>query len=88
MFQTNHEWASFHGAARAVSGGPIYFTDYPGKHDIELINQMTGRTTRGRNVILRPHRVGKSMNCYAGYDEQVLVKIGTYVGYALSLIHI
>jgi len=82
MFQTNHEWASFHGAARAVSGGPIYFTDYPGKHDIELINQMTGRTTRGRNVILRPHRVGKSMNCYAGYDEQALVKIGTYVGYA------
>lgn len=74
MFQTSHEWASFHGAARCVSGGPIYFTDYPGKHDIKLINQMTARTTRGKTVILRPHNVGKSTNAYAGYEDHSLKK--------------
>ncbi|GAB7357154.1 hypothetical protein MBLNU459_g8147t1 [Dothideomycetes sp. NU459] len=82
MFQTSHPWAGFHAAARCVSGGPIYFTDYPGKHDIELIHQMTARTPRGKTVILRPHTVGKSLNPYVGYEEQVLLKVGTYVGYA------
>lgn len=82
MFQTSHEWASFHGAARCVSGGPIYFTDYPGKHDIELINQMTAPTIRGKTVILRPHNVGKSTNAYAGYEDHALLKIHTYHGYA------
>lgn len=82
MFQTSHPWASFHAAARCVSGGPIYFTDYPGKHDIKLIHQMTARTPRGKTVILRPHTVGKSLNPYTRYEEQVLCKVGTYVGYA------
>lgn len=82
MFQTSHPWASFHGAARCVSGGPIYFTDTPGKHDIELIHQMTAPTPRGKTVILRPHTVGKSLNPYAAYHDQVLCKVGTYVGYA------
>ncbi|KEQ75924.1 glycoside hydrolase [Aureobasidium namibiae CBS 147.97] len=82
MFQTSHEWASFHGAARCVSGGPIYFTDYPGKHDIKLINQMTARTTRGKTVILRPYNIGKSVNAYAGYEDHSLLKVHTYHGYA------
>lgn len=82
MFQTSHPWAAFHGAARCVSGGPIYFTDYPGKHDIRLINQMTASTPRGKTVILRPHRIGKAMNPYLGYEDQALLKVGTYVGFA------
>lgn len=82
MFQTSHEWAGFHAAARCVSGGPIYFTDYPGKHDFALIQAMTAKTPRGRTVILRPHRIGKSLNAYAGYEEQVLLKVGTYVGFS------
>ncbi|KAK4995633.1 hypothetical protein LTR66_004598 [Elasticomyces elasticus] len=84
MFQTSHPWASFHGAARCVSGGPIYFTDEPKKHDIKLINQMTAQTPRGNTVILRPHQVGKTVESgvYSGYEEQALLKIGTYVGFA------
>ncbi|PSN70162.1 raffinose synthase protein-like protein Sip1 [Corynespora cassiicola Philippines] len=82
MFQTSHEWASFHAAARCVSGGPIYITDVPGKHDVDLINQMTGNTPRGQTVILRPHTVGKSTSAYNAYDDPVLLKIGTYVGMA------
>ncbi|PSK50323.1 hypothetical protein B9Z65_267 [Elsinoe australis] len=83
MFQTQHPWAGFHAAARCVSGGPIYFTDYPGKHDVALINAMTAATPEsGRRIILRPHRSGKSINAYAGYKEQALLKVGTYVGFA------
>lgn len=82
MFQTHHPWASFHAAARCISGGPIYFTDEPAKHDIELIRQMTALTPRGKTVILRPQNVGKSTSAYAEYDEEVLLKVGTYHGYA------
>ncbi|KAF1982555.1 glycoside hydrolase family 36 protein [Aulographum hederae CBS 113979] len=82
MFQTQHEWASFHAAARCVSGGPIYFTDKPGEHDIGLIRQMTATTPRGHTVILRPHRVGKASSPFTGYDENRLLKVETYVGFA------
>jgi Raffinose synthase or seed imbibition protein Sip1 len=80
MFQTVHDWAAFHAAARCVSGGPIYFTDVPGQHDVGLIKQMTAKTPRGNTVILRPHRVGKSSNAYVGYEERRLLKVDTFVG--------
>ena len=84
MFQTYHEYSSFHGAARCVSGGPIYFTDEPGKHGIDLIKQMTAQSNKGKTVILRPSTVGKviSTGLYTAYEEQRLLKIGTYHGHA------
>ena len=88
MFQTNHEYASFHAAARCVSGGPIYITDVPGRHDIGLIRQMTGNTPRGDTVILRPQTFGKSSSAYNAYNDPVLLKINTYVGRAQNGISI
>ncbi|KAF2192639.1 glycoside hydrolase family 36 protein [Zopfia rhizophila CBS 207.26] len=82
MFQTSHDWAWFHAAARCVSGGPIYITDVPGQHNVDLINQMTGKTPRGNTVILRPHTVAKSTHAYNGYDDPALLKVSTYVGMA------
>jgi hypothetical protein len=82
MFQTSHSYGSYHAAARCVSGGPIYITDIPGQHDVGLIRQMTGNTPRGDTVILRPHTVGKSTTAYNSYDDSVLLKITTYVGFA------
>ena len=83
MFQTSHPWAAFHAAARCVSGGPIYFTDTPGQHDIKLIRQMTAQTPRGKTVILRPHRVGKATDPYNSYKHsQAILRVGTYVGMA------
>lgn len=82
MFQTSHEWGSFHAAARAVSGGPIYFTDVPGQHDVKLIRQMTSQTPRGKTVILRPDTIGKAMDPYNSSKALAMLKIGTYVGYA------
>lgn len=84
MFQTSHDYAAFHAAGRCVSGGPIYITDVPGQHDIDLIAQMTGNTPRGDTVILRPQTVGKSTSAYNAYDDAVLLKISTYVGMAQS----
>jgi len=84
MFQTSHDYASFHAAGRCVSGGPIYITDVPGQHDINLIGQMAGNTPRGDTVILRPHTVGKSTSAYNSYDDPVLLKVATYVGMAHS----
>lgn len=79
MFQTVHSYSGYHAAARCVSGGPIYITDVPGQHDMGLIQQMTGQTTRGATVIFRPN-VGKSIDAYIGYDDEVLLKVGTYHG--------
>lgn len=84
MFQTVHDYSGFHAAARCVSGGPIYITDVPGQHDIELINQMTGLTPRGKTVIFRPSVLGKSIDYYVGYDDNSLLKVGAYHGMQLD----
>ncbi|KAI8630117.1 glycoside hydrolase family 36 protein [Xylariaceae sp. FL1651] len=82
MFQTNHEYAGYHAAARCISGGLIYITDVPGHHNVELINQMTGLTTRGKTVILRPSVLGRAVDIYTGYDEDTILKIGCFHGKA------
>ncbi|KAI2630297.1 glycoside hydrolase family 36 protein [Hypomontagnella submonticulosa] len=84
MFQTDHEFAGYHAAARCLSGGPIYITDKPGKYDIDLIAQMTGTTPRGKTVIFRPSTVGKSIDPYTSYDEPVILKVGSYHGRAVT----
>jgi raffinose synthase len=40
MFQSGHEWGAFHAAGRAVSGGPVYVSDKPGKHDFALLAKL------------------------------------------------
>jgi len=49
MFQSGHEWGSFHAAARVISGGPVYASDKPGEHDFELLSRVAladGRVLR------------------------------------------
>ncbi|KAK3987768.1 putative galactinol--sucrose galactosyltransferase 6 [Cladorrhinum sp. PSN332] len=84
MFQTAHDYSGFHAAARCVSGGPIYVTDVPGKHDIELIRQMTGVTPRGKTVIFRPSVLGRTLDQYVTYHDLALLKIGAYHGRAAT----
>ncbi|OHW93263.1 raffinose synthase sip1 [Colletotrichum incanum] len=84
MFQTVHDYSGFHAAARCVSGGPIYITDVPGQHNLDLIKQMTGPTIRGKTVIFRPSVVGKTIDPYTGYDDDGLLKIGSYHGAAVT----
>jgi hypothetical protein len=40
MFQSHHPDANFHAIARAVSGGPVYLTDVPGKQNISSIEPL------------------------------------------------
>ena len=80
MFQTYHEYSSFHAAGRCVSGGPICFTDEPGKHDLNLIKEMTAQSPKGKTVILRPSTIGRSLGVYTAYEEERLLKVSTYHG--------
>ena len=82
MFQTIHPYSAFHAAARCVSGGPIYITDEPGKHDLHLIDQISARNPRGQTIILRPSCVGKTLDFYNDYNEQRILKVGTFNGSA------
>ncbi|CAN6449820.1 unnamed protein product [Victoria cruziana] len=40
MFHSLHPAAEYHAAARAISGGPIYVSDAPGKHNFELLRKL------------------------------------------------
>lgn len=77
MFQTDHPWSSFHGAARCLSGGPVYITDIPGKHDVSLIQQMTAKTIDGRSIILRPEKIGQTSEIYVAHTEARLLRVET-----------
>ncbi|MBD3240090.1 MAG: hypothetical protein GF331_05850, partial [Chitinivibrionales bacterium] len=40
MFQSHREHAAFHAAARAISGGPVYVCDIPGKQNFDLLRKL------------------------------------------------
>lgn len=52
MFWSGHATGVFHAASRAISGGPIYFSDPPGKADAALLRRLA--LPDGR--VLRPDR--------------------------------
>lgn len=80
MFQTAHDFAGFHAAARCVSGGPICITDVPGCHDRNIISQISGTTLDGRTTIFRPSVMGKAVNPFVGYHDNAFLKVGSYNG--------
>ncbi|KAL3532298.1 hypothetical protein ACH5RR_005819 [Cinchona calisaya] len=40
MFHSVHPAADFHASARAISGGPVYVSDAPGKHNFDLLKKI------------------------------------------------
>ena len=58
MFFSGHETGWYHGAARAISGGPVYVSDVPGKQDAKLIRALT--LSGGRVARPQPARVADS----------------------------
>jgi len=40
MFQTHSAGAELHAAARAISGGPVYICDYPGKQNTAILHRL------------------------------------------------
>jgi raffinose synthase len=43
MFQSHHPFAEYHAVARAISGGPVYLTDTPGKQNFRILNKLIDR---------------------------------------------
>ncbi|KAL4740626.1 glycoside hydrolase superfamily [Aspergillus similis] len=88
MFQTHPangpDYAAFHAAARCISGGPIYITDKPGQHDIQLIKQMTASTIQGTTITLRPDIAARTLDMYHDIREGHILCVGTYHGRAGS----
>ncbi len=81
MFYSRHEWAPFHAAARAISGGPIYVSDEPGRSDLPLIRRLidgAGRALRfdgpaeaadfgaGRTLVRNSHERGEHRSVTLG----------------------
>ncbi|KAG8422004.1 hypothetical protein J3459_010806 [Metarhizium acridum] len=52
---------------------------------MHLIKQMTVATPLGQTVILRSSVLGKSICAYAGYEDDLLLKIGSYNGKSQDL---
>lgn len=40
MFHSLHPAAEYHGSARAISGGPVYVSDAPGKHNFDILKKL------------------------------------------------
>ncbi|KAJ7956736.1 Raffinose synthase family protein [Quillaja saponaria] len=40
MFHSLHPAAEYHGSARGISGGPVYVSDAPGKHNFDLLKKL------------------------------------------------
>jgi raffinose synthase len=60
MFHSHHNAANAHAAARVISGGPIYISDAPGKHNAELLKKLTlsgSRTVQGSGGIVTDDRI-------------------------------
>ncbi len=58
MFQSHQPEAAFHAAARAISGGPVYVCDKPGKQNFALLATLC--TSEGRLLrCARPARVAR-----------------------------
>src|SRR5438876_8427837 len=76
MFQTAlPRYASFHAAARCLSGGPVVITDAPGDHNVDLIQQMTATTPNGHCVTLKPTFMATASDPYMSYTSLKLLRI-------------
>ncbi|CAO2649606.1 Nn.00g069910.m01.CDS01 [Neocucurbitaria sp. VM-36] len=77
MFQTVGAFPDMHAAARCLSGGPIYITDVPGQHDVNLIKQMTATAVGGRLKILRPDTIGRASEVYNAPTSHLFLRINS-----------
>ncbi|KAI5808538.1 glycoside hydrolase superfamily [Peziza echinospora] len=81
MFQSSlTPYGGLHAAARCISGGPIYVTDTPGSHDVDLIKRMSATDPRGNTVILRPDCVAQPTNPFVEYNSSQLLRVGNTCG--------
>ncbi|MEM7682337.1 MAG: Sip1-related alpha-galactosidase [Planctomycetota bacterium] len=88
MFQTGHEAGPYHAAARAISGGPVYATDEPDRHNPALLRRLAsfdGRVPR----CLEPARVAEDNLMVDPTRDDALLKVANRnrFGGVLGLFH-
>lgn len=79
MFQTAHPAGAFHAAARAISGGPVYVSDNPERHDFGLLSKLMvsdGRVLRSlqpalpaRNTLFEDGRAQPLVTKIVNFNE-------------------
>ena len=70
MFQSSLPvYGSLHAAARCLSGGPLFITDSPGYHNIEVLTQMCAPSQSGALLALQPHGMARALNPFLGYND-------------------
>jgi len=91
MFQTSlPQYASIHAAARCLSGGPIFITDSPGSHNINLVSSMVSpRPSAGTPPrALRPSEMAYAVDPYLGYRSSRLLCVKNSYSSASSKVHL
>ncbi|MEM1165551.1 MAG: Sip1-related alpha-galactosidase [Planctomycetota bacterium] len=88
MFQTGHESGAFHAAARAISGGPVYTTDQPGRHDTALLRRLAVHDALVP-LSVQPARPCRDMLFADPTQDQVPLKVFNYnrVGSVIGIFH-
>lgn len=74
MFQSYHAHSEFHAMARIISGGPVYLSDHPEKHNHTLIEKLV---IKG-NQLLKPDGIAKPIkqSLFSAYaDRNVLLAV-------------
>ena len=74
MFQSGHPAGAYHAAGRAVSGGPVYVSDKPDAHNVEVLNRLVlpdGTILR----TLKPGRPTEDCLLHDPTKEDILFKI-------------
>lgn len=83
MFQTTlSTYATLHAVARCLSGGPIFFTDTPGKHDAALLARMCAPAPSGATIVPQPKGMARSVDPFMAYTDEQLLKIQTRTSHA------
>lgn len=77
MFQSSlPTYNTLHAAARCLSGGPIFLTDIPGEHDVDLINSMVSPSPANRAPrALRPSQMAMASDPYVSYHASKLLQV-------------
>lgn len=77
MFQSHHKDGAYHAIGRAISGGPIYLTDEPGKQNFKILNKLVDRNGK----ILRPEQPARpTEDCLFQINEPKPFKAFTKIG--------
>ncbi len=82
MFESSHPYAAFHAIARALSSGPVYITDKPGKQNLDILRPLTfadGKIIRTNDP---PHITD---DCFFRLQEKTPLKAYSFINGAVVL---